>query len=464
MLKNKTYFKKSIGRRSGLRAEEGRGHQQEQGQGVLQCLVDGREDRRRERRPHLDLTTHNHASCPSNTPPQTYIDEATAGLPPGRCDKEKEAIDEACNKKKEPPCPGKLSTPKKRDRAYADAATKDAKSSSCAQAVKCFLCPYQSGGENSCCDGQTGHHIPPWSTTTSVSGMASGVTKGSALCVCLEGTNHSIGSHGRHHHGGSITFSRRWRRGPKPVFTAATARRRTSVQGAAKDHIKAAAAVTEAQTDCSKECIEEQLNKQHQEDDLKKEATHNAPTTGGRVTTRWSPGDAANLDRPQRATEKAPIAGAWVDEATGMKVSAVLTGTVFSKIKKYGMFSIRASRQQGETDFRALLRTTAGTATRFRARGGRPSAWPRPSIQRPRVGYVLLSPASSEGHLWEIAGRASASEEETKIPGDSRQGSTKLATIGNPVWACGMGRSRFDASRAEPGPTECAGPTHWKRA
>ena len=52
MLKNKCYFKKSTGRRGRLRAEEGRGDQQEHGQGVLHRLVDGREGRRRERRAH----------------------------------------------------------------------------------------------------------------------------------------------------------------------------------------------------------------------------------------------------------------------------------------------------------------------------------------------------------------------------------------------------------------------------
>ena len=51
MLKNKCYFKKSTGRRGRLRAEEGRDHEQEHGQGVLQCLVDGCQGRRRERRP-----------------------------------------------------------------------------------------------------------------------------------------------------------------------------------------------------------------------------------------------------------------------------------------------------------------------------------------------------------------------------------------------------------------------------
>ena len=50
MLKNKSYFKKSMGDEAGCAPKKGVDHQQEHGEGLLHLLVDGREDRRRERR------------------------------------------------------------------------------------------------------------------------------------------------------------------------------------------------------------------------------------------------------------------------------------------------------------------------------------------------------------------------------------------------------------------------------
>jgi len=292
MLKDKSYFKRSMGDEAGCAPKKGVATSKNMGKVYftmwsMDVKVEGENVVRM-----LDLTTHNHASCPSNTPPQAYIDEASTGLAKfSKCKKEEEAVEEACNKKKEPPCPGALSTPKQKNRAFADAATKDSKSSSCAQAVKCFLRPYQTKGENSCCDGQTGHHIPPWSTTDSVSGRTSGATKGGALCICLEGTNHSIGSHGRHHHGINYLLKKMSEATNAVVSLVSKGKYKAKL----KEHIKAAASVSEAQTGCSKECIEEQLNKQHQKD-LDKEATHNASTTGGESYGALESGDQAALD------------------------------------------------------------------------------------------------------------------------------------------------------------------------
>ena len=62
-------------------------------------------------------------------------------------------------------------------------------------------------------------------------------------------------------------------------------------------NVKASAAVTETQVGCSKECIEEQLNKQFNQDELKKTATHNTTTTGGESYGRLDEaGDKTGLD------------------------------------------------------------------------------------------------------------------------------------------------------------------------
>jgi len=181
MLKDKSYFKRSMGDEAGCAPKKGVATSKNMGKVYfamwsMDVKIEGENVVRM-----LDLTTHNHASCPSNTPPMTYIDEAAAGL--GKftnCKKEQDAVKKACKDKKQDPCPGALSTPKKPTRAFADAATKDAKSTSCAQAVKCFVRPYKTNGKNSCCDGQTGHHIPPWSTTATA---GTGVAHDNALCI-----------------------------------------------------------------------------------------------------------------------------------------------------------------------------------------------------------------------------------------------------------------------------------------
>jgi hypothetical protein len=230
----------------------------------------------------LDMTTHNHGSCPSNTPPMAYIDEANAGLANfTNCKDEQAAVQKECKDKPGDPCPGPLSGKKGRNTEYADAATAAADNSPCAQAVKCFLRPYKTKGENSCCDGQTGHHIPPWSTTASVAGMRDKLAHTQALCVCLEGTNHSMGSHGKHHHGINLML-KEMSTGPNAGFSASTnGNGHTIYSGPLGNHVQVAAAVTEAQTNCSAACIQEQLEKQFNKSDMKKNADHNASTTGG---------------------------------------------------------------------------------------------------------------------------------------------------------------------------------------
>ena len=294
MLKNKSYFKKSTGDEAGCAPKKGVVTSKNMGKVYftmwsMDVKVEGENVVR-----NLDMTTHNHASCPGNTPPMVYIDEAVAGLANfSKCSKEQEAVQKACKDKPGDPCPGALSRPKKLTAEYANTASKDARGSDCAQAIKCFLRPYETKGNNSCCDGQTGHHIPPWSTTNSVDGMT--VTHGNALVICLEGTNQSIGSHGKHHHGINYLL-KKTSTGENAVFTPSTSGRKKLYSAPLSDHVKASAAVTEAQLGCSKECIEEQLNKQFSDDELKKPATHNASNTGGESYGRLDQADKTALD------------------------------------------------------------------------------------------------------------------------------------------------------------------------
>ena len=287
MLKDKSCFKKSTGDEAGAAPMKGEVTHKNTGKVYfiawsMDVKVEGENVVRM-----LDMTTHNHGSCPSNTPPMAYIDEAIAGLGGfSNCKDEQAAVQRECKDKKGNPCPGPLSGPKGSDEDYAKRATAAAEKSPCAQAVKCFLRPYKRYDKdakkdvNSCCDGQTGHHIPPWSTTKTVD-LDNEVSQGRALCICMEGTNHSMGSHGKHHHGINL-MAGEMSSGADAGFTAGTnAADDTIYSGPLGNHVQVAAAVSEEQTECSAACIQEQLEKQFTEDDMGKNADHNASRTGG---------------------------------------------------------------------------------------------------------------------------------------------------------------------------------------
>jgi hypothetical protein len=306
MLKNKSYFKRSSGDEAGSAPKKGVVTSKNMGKVYFNAWsMDVKFEGENVVR-NLDLTTHNHASCPGNTPPMAYIDEAATGLGDfSDCKEEKKAVDKACKgrgKDKGNPCPGPLSGKKGRSTEYADEASAAAEANSCAKAVKCFLRPYKTKGENSCCSGQTGHHIPAWSTTATVKGVGGTVGHDDALCVCLEGTNHSMGSHGKHHHGINY-MTKKMSEGPDAAFSASTnSNGNTIYSGTLGDHVKVAAGVTEAQTDCSAACIEQQLNRKFGDKNLAKNADHNASTTGGESYGRLDEDAMDDLDDAMEAS------------------------------------------------------------------------------------------------------------------------------------------------------------------
>lgn len=81
MLKNKSYFKTSVGDEAGAAAKKGVITSKNKGKVYFQMWsmnvkVEGENVDR-----HLDLTTNNHASMPGNTPPWPYIDSVALSTP-----------------------------------------------------------------------------------------------------------------------------------------------------------------------------------------------------------------------------------------------------------------------------------------------------------------------------------------------------------------------------------------------
>ncbi|WP_293268146.1 PAAR-like domain-containing protein [Neptunomonas sp.] len=315
MLKNKSYFKKSTGDEAGCAAKKGVISSKNTGKVYfikwsMDVKVEGKNVDR-----HFDLTTNNHGSPIANEAvPWPYVDSvALANDHP--CKKEKTAEETACESVTEP-CPGSLGMPikatrdkigkrvsaaqkkkKSRTRRLAIASTNVAekhKDAECLRARRCKLRPFdaEKDGDRGCCPGQTPHHIPPWSTVKSVGG---GHKHGKMLCICLEGAGHSVGSHGKHHHGINYLLEQKSGQTPTGVVKKKVGRD-TVFDASLEDHIKASAEVSEAQTNCSKECIESQLNTQFDDNQLNKKTSHNATRTGGTSYGKLEQSDKSALD------------------------------------------------------------------------------------------------------------------------------------------------------------------------
>jgi len=335
MLKDKSSFKQSVGDEAGAAPKKGMIDSKTKGEVFfiawsMDVKVEGENVVR-----NLDMTTHNHASPANGAAPTVHVASAALGQFKS-CSAEAGKVQEKCGGATPgEPCPGILGTPikaggagsavgqikgsfagrglskeavkakkplSKLARASTTVAEKS-KKAECTRAMRCLLRPYdgEKDGVTGCCPGQTPHHIPPWSTFSEVAGNT--VSHGKALCVCLEGAGHSIGSHGKHHHGINFLLEQSSRVGG---VAKGTSKGDTVFKGPLSEHVKVAAAVTEAQNGCSKECIEEQLNQQFGEKQLKKQATHNASTTGG---TEHALMDGASQQSALSALNRAPSIG-----------------------------------------------------------------------------------------------------------------------------------------------------------
>jgi len=315
MLKNKSCFKTSTGDEAGAAAKKGVISSKTKGKVYfikwsMNVKIEGENVDR-----HMDMTTNNHGSPTANEAiPWPFVDSATlADSHP--CKNEKEAEEKACENVTEP-CPGTLgkgikntrkkikkqlsAAGKKRrsaTRRLAIASTTVAekhKDAECLRARRCKLRPYNAkkNGDSGCCPGQTPHHIPPWSTVKSVGG---GHKHNKMLCMCLEGAGHSVGSHGKHHHGINYLLEKKSTQTALGVIKKKVGKD-TVYDAKLEEQINVSAEVSEAQTNCSKECIASQLRTQFSKKQLNKKTRHNATRTGGTSYGKLEQSDKSALD------------------------------------------------------------------------------------------------------------------------------------------------------------------------
>lgn len=268
MLKNKSYFKKSMGDEAGCAPKKGVITSKNMGKVYftkwsMDVKVEGENVVR-----NLDLTTHNHASDPGQTPPWPYADGASIA-PDDKCKKEKKKMRKACAPEKEwkkncpTPPPQLPPPPPKGTPTYAawqgdnmarlelfDDFSKAVKGNACLTARKCMLVSKSDSEDGKgCCPGQTGHHLLEGASFEGVAGWEA-YSYQAAPTVCAEGPSWHTGSHRDLHLYQWAAETNLSKDGKWP--------RKTATRAGARAHRKAFPG-----SGCSLECIEAQLDNYH---------------------------------------------------------------------------------------------------------------------------------------------------------------------------------------------------------
>lgn len=189
MLKNKSYFKTSTGDEAGCAAKKGVISSKNKGKVYFikwspNVKVEGENVDR-----HFDMTTNNHGSPTANEAvPWPYIDRMSLINTVQDCDKEKQKIKDECGDPLDDratcPNPSAMEEAKQEHKIAVDmpkgAARKAAKAAAtvkvhaahesyalaihgneCTKALRCALVPYDKGAKTACCPHQTPDHLVP---------------------------------------------------------------------------------------------------------------------------------------------------------------------------------------------------------------------------------------------------------------------------------------------------------------
>jgi hypothetical protein len=284
MLKNKSYFKKSLGDEAGCAPKKGVVTSVNMGKVYfnswsMDVKIEGENVVR-----NLDMTTHNHACKPANgAVPTVHVALAGgAGWDDTNCKDEIEAEKEACQefdpyKKGKSVCSAagmtkgvrSLSDTQHKNNAIAvqsapapkDAKTPREKALGCLRARRCRLVPYKpkdKKGTKGCCPSQTPDHLlPKASFKKTKKSKLTGWKKyksNKAPCMCAEGpSNTGQASHPLRHTHHKVFPPKGVAPGQLMPFDDAI------------DHSAAGAAKVFKGSGCTKKCIQGQLDAQHRE-------------------------------------------------------------------------------------------------------------------------------------------------------------------------------------------------------
>jgi hypothetical protein len=284
MLKNKSYFKKSTGDEAGCAAKKGVLTSVNRGKVYFNAWsMDVKFEGENVVR-HFDITTHNHASLPGNSPTWPFIDSAAfAGT--GPCKDVAKGLNDHCVDKIVPTSGGEVNRVKSIEAMCADP--------NCEAALKCVLTQKE---PSNCCPQpqpspptQTPHHIVPASQFKKVGSQGGGplitdsdgndkYSYNKAPCICEKGTGHSTGIHGQiHRETNTLTVEH-------PSVKPHVPGRRISPDARWKvsDAEQVGAAATAKVTKCDPKCIEQQVRQGHEKMGIKP-SDDIRPTTAGKV-------------------------------------------------------------------------------------------------------------------------------------------------------------------------------------
>jgi len=265
MLKNKSYFKRSMGDEAGSAPKKGVATSTQMGKVYftmwsMDVKFEGENVVRM-----MDMTTHNHASMPSNTPPWAYTDTVAMQVNNVKdpCQKVRDKAEKKCqahfdNNVYKPPAAraGEVNVSGLNSDMCGDEECKDA--------MECVMAPFEYG----CCDGKTPHHVipahcfmPAGERGAGGDDRYSGCAKyddAMAPCVCVHGKDKSNPrkEHARiHKHFDAIEDSHM----PDAENDSTTPGTWTYNQAATAG----AESVSKVKKDCDEDCTRAQLNKYH---------------------------------------------------------------------------------------------------------------------------------------------------------------------------------------------------------
>lgn len=259
MLKNKSYIKKTMGDEAGSAAKKGVVTSSKGGKAYfnawsMDVKIEGQNAVR-----HFDIMTHNHASFPGNSPTWPYIDTMSTGAPAqaSKCKAEHAQERAACGPLEQ----GNSTLAQKRAAFCADTPA----AAECRKARACMMTPYRP--KRCCQEGDGGvteqpHHIVEAHGFSASRGVPlPGFPKyelNKGPCVCAEGSRYEK-HHGAFHALVGHAESRAVRKAIKQSRNPARAWKYKHAKKAGLDaHEKVF-----ADSNCSRKCLEEQVDNYH---------------------------------------------------------------------------------------------------------------------------------------------------------------------------------------------------------
>jgi hypothetical protein len=294
MLKNKSCFKKSMGDEAGAAPKKGVVTSKNMGKVYfnawsMDVKVEGENVVRM-----MDLTTHNHASMPGNSPTWPYIDEAAFDVGSTHpCASVAKDLKTHCSGAaapllKDDGSGGKMLPARSRKAAMKSMCSK--KNQKCKDALACVM---TKKSPNNCCPNSRGkkptpHHVVPDSQFNNSSGSRLTLGAGKkysyngAPCVCAQGNSHSTGKHGEiHTETNNLTINH------KALSAANVSRTGKSIVGEPRWSVGTAedvgAQAVATVTGCDKDCVQSQVRKGHESMGIE-ESDQIRPTTAGEVS------------------------------------------------------------------------------------------------------------------------------------------------------------------------------------